>query len=278
MKQIKLNNGNYIPQLGLGTFLITDEAIAESTIYQAISLGYRLIDTAAVYDNEIALGNAINKAVNDGVVRREDLYISSKILAVKNSREVAKQEYNKSLKRLNLSYLDMYLIHWMPRSYDVLLDTWRGFEDLYLEGRVKNIGVCNITLYYLDRLLKDCRVKPQIIQIELHPFLQQEVLREYCDVNDIQVMSYGPFAKQHVFTNALLNDLALKYNRSIGSIVIKWGLQSNFIMIPKTTHFERLKSNFDISFTISEEDMQKINSLNDGLRFYRDPENNPYTK
>lgn len=278
MTNYKLNNGNTIPSLGFGTFLITNKDEVDSTIKDAVKVGYRLIDTAAVYENEEMIGNTLNELFLKNDINRSDLVISSKLLATKNGRDVVKEEYRKSLKKLKLDYLDLYLIHWMPRDYEVLLDSWRGFEDLYLEGKVKNIGICNVSLYYLDRLIKDARVMPMLIQVELHPFLQQDILLQYCKEKDIKVMAYGPFAKLKVFENEELKKLSIKYNKPIASLILKWGEQKDLVMLSKTTHIERMKTNFDLDFNLSDDDMQTIKNINDGLRVYRDPENNPYTK
>ncbi len=268
---MKLYNQLEIPNHGLGTFLLEGEE-AYHSVMCALKAGYRLIDTAAIYNNEREVG----KAIADSKINREEVMVSTKLLAKKRGYQEAIEECKKSLTRLNLKYIDIYLIHWMPRSYDELLDTWRGLEYLYEQGYCRAIGVCNITLYYLDMLIKDSKIKPMLCQIECHPFLQQELFIEYCHKRDIQVVSYGMFAKGMVFQNKILQKLSEEYKTSIANLIISWGRKRSLITLSKSAHPDRIISNLKNNFIMSEDLLKKMTELNDGIRVYRDPENNPY--
>lgn len=268
---MKLYNGLEIPNQGLGTFLLDGEEAYGSVLY-ALKAGYRLIDTATVYNNEKEVG----KAIKDSKIQRENIIVSTKLLATKKGYSTAIEECQKSLRNLNLSYVDIYLIHWMPRLYEELLDTWRGLEYLYKHGYCRAIGVCNISLYYLDRLIKDSEIKPMLCQIECHPFLQQDIFIDYCCKNEIQIISYGMFAKGLVFKNDALQKLAEDNETTIANLIISWGLKRSLIVLSKSAHPDRIISNLKNNFIMSDSLMREIEELNDGIRVYRDPENNPY--
>lgn len=268
---MKLYNGLEIPNQGLGTFLLDGEE-AYSSVLCALKTGYRLIDTAAVYNNEEEVG----KAIKDSKVHRENIIVSTKLLAKKRGYQAAIEECRRSLSKLNLSYVDIYLIHWMPRLYEELLDTWRGLEYLYEHGYCRAIGVCNISLYYLDRLMKDSLIKPMLCQIECHPFLQQDLFIDYCRKNNIQVISYGMFAKGLVFKNDVLNRLAEENHTTVANLIISWGQKRSLIPLSKSAHPDRIAANLKDNFVMSDILLKEIEELNDGIRVYRDPENNPY--
>ena len=260
-----------IPPIGIGTFLLEGTDAYGSAI-TALETGYRLIDTAAVYNNEKEVG----KAITDSKINRQDICISTKLYAKKTGYHTAIKECRESLKNLKVEYIDLYFIHWMPRKYEELLDTWRGFEYLYEQGLCKAIGVCNITLFYLDKLMKDAKIPPMFCQIELHPFLQQEIFIEYCQQHKIKVIGYGLFAKGHVFQNDKLQQLAMKNNTTVANLVLSWAQMQGVIPLVKSKNEERIKSNFLNNIEISAELLSDIRILNDGIRVYRDPENNPY--
>lgn len=268
---MKLYNGLEIPNQGFGTFLLDGEEAYKSTLY-ALKAGYRLIDTAAVYNNEEEVG----KAIIDSKVNREDIIVSTKLLSTKKGYQAAIDECKKSILRLKLSYVDIYLIHWMPRHYEELLETWRGLEYLYKNGYCRAIGVCNISLFYLDKLMNDAIVKPMLCQIECHPFLQQDIFIDYCNKNKIQVVSYGMFAKDLVFKNDNLNQLAKENQTTVANLIISWGQKRSLITLSKSAHPDRILANLKNNFVMSDELLDKIKKLNDGIRVYRDPENNPY--
>lgn len=262
-----------IPCIGFGTYLLEGED-AYLSVLHAIKTGYRLIDTAAVYGNEVEVG----RAIKDSQIAREEIIVSTKLLAVKKGYQAAIDECYLSMKRLNVTYLDIYLIHWMPRNYEELLDTWRGFEELYRQGVCKVIGVCNITLYYLDRLMKDAIIKPMISQMECHPFLQQDVFIQYCKKNQITFMGYGLFAKGLVFRNEDLQNLAQKEETTIANLLISWSMSRGVITLVKSENKMRIMSNFTNNISISEDLKLNLKELNDGLKIYRDPENNPFVE
>ncbi|MDE5715697.1 MAG: aldo/keto reductase [Anaeroplasmataceae bacterium] len=259
------------PNLGIGTFLLEGND-AYTSVLSALKTGYRLIDTAAVYENEKEVG----KAIKDSNIKRESILLSTKLYAKKIGYNAAIEECKKSLENLGISYIDIYFIHWMPRKYEDLLDTWRGLEYLYQHGYCKAIGICNISLFYLDKLLKDAEISPMYCQLEIHPFLQQDLFLEYCQAHQIKVIGYGLFAKGLVFKNEKLKNLAQTANTTIANYVLSWGMSKGVIPLVKSKNPERIKSNFYDNFELSSEQMLDIEKLNDGLRVYRDPENNPY--
>lgn len=259
------------PRLGIGTFLL-EGSDTYTSVLSALKTGYRLIDTASVYQNEREVG----KAIADSNIDRNSILVSTKLYAKKIGYQEAISECKKSLKNLQLSHVDLYFIHWMPRKYEELLDTWRGLEYLYENGYCKAIGVCNITLYYLDKLLKDAKIPPTYVQIELHPFLQQDIFISYCKEHNIEVIGYGLFAKGCVFKNDTLKELALKNNTTVANLVLSWGIKKGVIPLVKSKDPERIKTNYIDNFEISAELFSDIRNLNDGIRVYRDPENNPY--
>lgn len=259
------------PSLGIGTFLLEGND-AYSSVLTALKTGYRLIDTAAVYQNEEEVG----KAIADSNINRESILVSTKLYAKKTGYHNAIEECKKSLKKLGVSYVDIYFIHWMPRHYEDLLDTWRGLEYLYENGYCKAIGICNVTLYYLDRLLKDAKIPPKFCQMEFHPFLQQDVFLDYCNTHHIQVIGYGLFAKGKVFENEGLRILAEENHTTIANLVLSWGIRKGVIPLVKSKDSKRIQSNFSENFVLTQKFMSEIEKLNDGIRVYRDPANNPY--
>lgn len=268
---MKLYNGLEIPKQGLGTFLLDGEE-AYGSVLCALNAGYRLIDTASVYQNEREVG----KAIRDSKIQREEITVSTKLLATKKGYAAAIEECKKSLDSLGLAYVDIYLIHWMPRRYGELLDTWRGLEYLYKHGYCRAVGVCNISLYYLDRLMRDSEIKPMLCQIECHPFLQQDIFIGYCREHNIQVISYGMFAKGMVFKNEVLRKLACSNGTTVANLIISWGMKRGLVPLSKSAHTDRIISNLEDNFIMSDSLMREIEELNDGIRVYRDPENNPY--
>ncbi len=258
-------------KIGFGTFLSQKEDAYQS-VRQALRIGYRLIDTAAVYENEREVG----KAIADSGIDRREIIVSTKLYAKNVGFEQAVSGCLKSLENLNLKYVDIYFIHWMPRRSEDLLDTWRGLEHLLMKGYCKAIGICNITLYYLDRLLKDAKIPPMFCQIELHPFLQQKIFLEYCKNHHIVVMGYGLFAKGLVFKNEELNNLAEKMQLPVANMVLSWAMSCSIIPLVKSIHLERIESNFKDNRNLLDVEIEEIKKMNDGVRVYRDPENNPY--
>jgi diketogulonate reductase-like aldo/keto reductase len=270
MQNVTLNNGVEMPILGFGVFQVNDLAECERSVVDAIQTGYRLIDTAQSYGNEEAVGKAIKRSG----VPREELFITTKLWKQSNGYEGTKKAFENSLKRLQLSYLDLYLIH---QPVGDVYGEWRAMQDLYNEGKIRAIGVSN---FYPDRLIDliiHNEIIPAINQIETHPFYQQIETQKFLQENKVQIESWGPFAegKNNLFHNKLLASIGEKYNKTIAQVVIRWLTQRGIIAIPKSTHKERMEENFNIfDFDLSAEDMEAIKTLdtNASLFFdHRDP-------
>lgn len=270
---ITLNNGIEMPRLGLGVFRVENSSELVNAVKVAIKNGYRSIDGAAIYGNEEAMGEGIREGIKEAGISREDLFITSKVWNADLGYESTIAAYEASLKRLGVDYLDLYLIHWpVEGKYK---EAWRALEYLYKEGRVKAIGVSNFQVHHLQDLLMDAEIKPVINQVELHPYLSQEKVREFCKENDIQVEAWSPLmAGNGLLENDVLKEIAKKYNKTTAQVVLRWDLQSQVITIPKSTNEGRLIENIDIfDFNLSKDDMDKIDSLNKDLRVGPDPDN-----
>lgn len=259
---VKLQNGYEIPCLGYGTYKVSGEE-AVAVIKNAISAGYRHIDTATFYGNEVEVGQAIQECG----VPREDLFITSKVWKTERGYEKTKASFLKTLEDMQLDYLDLYLIHW-PASFcqyenweEINLETWRAMTELYKEGKIKAIGVSNFLPHHLTALLKT-EVKPMVNQIEYHPGEMQEETVLFCKENDILIEAWSPLGRGRIFENELLLELGQKYGKSLTQICLRWELQNGIIPLPKTMSEERMKENADIfDFEISLEDMELINSM-----------------
>lgn len=271
MQTIKLNNGVEMPILGFGVFQINDKAQCEQSVLDAINAGYRLIDTAASYLNEEAVGNAIRKSG----FPREDLFITTKIWIQDAGYEKTKAAFEKSLKRLNVDYLDLYLIH---QPYGDVHGSWRAMEELYKAGKTRAIGVSNFQNDRVMDLISFNEVVPAVNQIETHPFQQQIEAQKFLTENGIQTQSWGPFAegKNGLFTNELLGSLAKKHNKTTAQIGLRWLIQRGIVAIPKSVRKERIEENFNVfDFQLLEEDMDVIQTLDqkESLFFdHRDPD------
>ncbi|WP_372754017.1 aldo/keto reductase [Mariniflexile sp.] len=263
MKKIILNDGKTIPIVGFGTYKSTEQEAIESVI-SAIKHGYSLIDTAAIYGNEEAIG----KGIKASGVSREEVYVTTKLWRECLGYESTKQEFKKSLKRLNLDYIDLYLIHWPAnaKNYDnwqkANADSWRAMEELQAEGKIKSIGVSNFFEEHLEALFKTAKVKPSINQIEFHPGYWQEKLVNYCKKQNIVVESWSPFARGKVFGNEVLEAIANKHGKSVSQICLRWIIQHNVVVIPKSTSPNRIAENIQIfDFELSTFEMEQINKL-----------------
>lgn len=257
METVKLNNGIKMPVLGFGVYQITDAEECENSILEAISAGYRLIDTASAYGNEEAVGNAIKRSG----VAREELFITTKLWIHDAGFDKTKTAFETSLKKLNLDYLDLYLIH---QPYGDVYGAWRAMEDLYNEGKTRAIGVSNFPPDRIMDLIVFNNVVPAVNQIETHPFNQQIESQKFLTENNVQIESWGPFAegKNDLFKNEVLASLGKKYNKSIAQVVLRWLLQRGVVAIPKSVRKERIVENFNIfDFQLSNEDMTIIKSL-----------------
>lgn len=274
MTYIKLSNGIKMPQLGIGTFLVKEDT-AYHTILEALRIGYRHIDTAQAYDNEHEIG----RAIKDSGIKREDIFITTKLSARNLGYKEALQELNQSLEKLQTDYVDLYIIHWPSPSVSLNQETWRGMEVCYQMGKAKAIGVSNYQRHHLQDLFEIATIRPMVNQIEMHPGLQQHPMKEFLNKNSIHLIGYAPFMKGEVFNKEgsyyqTLDGIATKYNKTIAQIVIAWGLSRGIFMIPKSITPQRIKENFDAKdITLDEEDIKKINDLNRGKRVYTDPDN-----
>jgi 2,5-diketo-D-gluconate reductase A len=270
MQKIVLNNGVEMPILGFGVFQIEDLAECERSVRDAIDVGYRLIDTAASYGNEEAVGNAIKASG----VRRNELFITTKLWIADTGFDKTKRAFDRSMKRLQLDYLDLYLIH---QPYGDVFGSWRAMEELYREGRIKAIGVSN---FHLDRVmdfLVHNEVVPAVDQIETHPFHQQVETQKFLTENNIQIESWGPFAegKNNIFRNEVLVSTAEKHGKTVAQVILRWLTQRNIMVIPKSVRKDRMAENFDIfNFELTQEDMNAIRQLDTGTSLFfdhRDP-------
>ena len=271
MKNVTLNNGIQMPVLGFGVYQITDPAECEQAVYDALMAGYRLIDTAAAYKNEEAVGKAVIKSG----IPRDELFITTKLWIQDAGYDNTKRAFEESLKRLQTDYLDLYLIH---QPFGDIYSSWRAMEDLYNEGKIRAIGVSNFLPDRLLDLILHNKITPAVNQVETHPFLQQIENAEFMKENNVQIESWAPFAegKNNIFQNEILLSIAGKYNKSVAQIILRWLTQRDIVVIPKSVRKERIIENFDIfDFELSKEDMEKIVTLNtDQSSFFshRDPE------
>lgn len=275
----KLNNGNTIPKIGIGTYKITDQATVTKIIKEGYDLGYRHIDTAAMYENETLIGNAIKELKID----RSELFITTKI-HYHYSPEVLKTKINEALERLQTGYIDLFLIHWPNNDHDLInSNTWKVFEEFYEKGIFKNIGVSNFTRYHLGKLIENAKVIPQVNQVEMTPALNQIPLKRYMDEYEIQMIAYAPFMRTKVFEEPFkepLLKIGTKYNDvSVAEVVLAWGMARNIAVIPKTATTSRLKTNYNaLNIHLKKQDIIAINNLNTGKRLFSDPSNNNYGK
>lgn len=270
MKKITLNNGIEMPILGFGVFQVPDAAECERAVLDAIATGYRLIDTAASYLNEEAVGKALK---NCGVPRK-DLFVTTKLWVQDTGYEQTKLAFQKSLDRLQLDYLDLYLIH---QPYGDVFGSWRAMQELYQEGKIRAIGVSNFQPDRIIDLIINSGFAPAVNQVETHPFHQQVENQKFLQENNVQIQSWGPFAegKNNIFQNEELLEIGEKYDKSVAQVILRWLTQRGVVAIPKSVRKERMAENFDIfDFELSTEDMQTIVALdtNASLFFdHRDP-------
>ena len=260
IETVKLNNGIEMPLEGFGVFQVPDPSVCEQAVLDAIESGYRLIDTAAAYMNEEAVGRAIAKCG----VPREELFITTKLWVQDASYEGAKQAIETSMQKLGLSYIDLYLIHQPMGDY---IGAWRAMEEAYKAGKLRAIGVCNCYPHVLADICETVAVKPAVNQVELHPFFQQEnalaLMREY----GVHPEAWGPFAEgsHGIFTHPVLTAIGRKYGKSAAQVALRWNVQRGVTVIPKSVHRERMEQNLDIwDFALSDEDMTEISKLDIG--------------
>ncbi|MDO3628387.1 aldo/keto reductase [Mucilaginibacter sp. BT774] len=270
MQKIKLNNGVEMPILGFGVFQVTNLAECERSVVDAIETGYRLIDTAASYMNEEAVGKAIRRSG----VPREELFITTKLWIQSDGQAGTKKAFENSMKKLQLDYLDLYLMH---QPFGDVYGEWRAMQELYKEGKVRAIGVSNFHPDRLIDLIVHNDIVPAVNQVETHPFHQQNEAQQFMIENNVQIESWGPFAegKNGIFHNELLQSIANKHNKSIAQIILRWLTQRGVVAIPKSVRKERMAENLNcLEFELSSEDMEAIKTLdtNESSFFdHRDP-------
>lgn len=264
----ELHNGVQMPYLGLGVYLSKDGEEVINAVKEALNHGYRHIDTAAIYENEEGVGEGIRQSN----VPREDVFLVSKVWNTDQGYEATLKAFEASLNRLGTDYLDLYLIHW-PKG-DLSKDTWRALESLYREKRVRAIGVSNFLKHHLEDLLGTAEIVPMVNQMEFHPYLVQQELMDFCSSHQIQYEAWSPLMQGNIFDLDIMKDMAAKYNKTIAQIVLRWNLQKGVVTIPKSSKKERIKANSELfDFTLSDEDVKLLDSLDKGKRFGPDPDN-----
>jgi diketogulonate reductase-like aldo/keto reductase len=259
----KLNNGLKMPILGLGTWALSGSS-AIRAVNWALEEGYRLIDTATIYGNEREIG----KAIKQSSIKRENIFLTSKVWETDFGFKSTIKAFESSLRKLKTDYLDLYLIHWPRKGRS---ETWQALVRLYEENRVKSIGVSNYTIEHLEKLLEETSIIPAVNQVEFSPFLYQKDLLEYCKEKNIQLEAYSPLTRAHKLDNHLLKKLSQKYSKTPAQVLLRWIIQHNIIPIPKSSSKNHIKENAKVfNFTIEENDMKKLNDLNQDYRVVDD--------
>lgn len=259
MQYETLNNGLSIPQLGYGVWKVPNDD-AEITVGQALKVGYRLIDTAKIYGNELGVG----KALATTHIPREQLFITTKVWNADQGYEETLKAFDESLEKLGLDYVDLYLIHWPTPKYDTYVETYKALEKLYKDGRTKAIGVCNFEIEHLQRIMDECEVVPAVNQVECHPYLQQTGLKKFCEAHGILLEAYSPLMNgTKVLQDSVIKDIANQHGKTPAQIILRWHLQSDVIAIPKTVTPSRMDENLDVfDFELSTAELEKIAELN----------------
>lgn len=263
----ELHNGVKMPYFGLGVYLSEDGNEVINAVKWAIEAGYRHIDTAAIYNNEKGVGEGIRQSG----INREELFVVSKVWNADQGYDNTLKAFEESLERLQLDYLDLYLIHWPVKGK--YKETWRALEHLYQEGKVRAIGVSNFLKHHLEDILDSAEIVPMVNQMEFHPYLVQQGLIDYCNENQIQYEAWSPMMQGKIFELDAIKDMAKKYGKSPAHVVLRWDLQKGVVTIPKSVKKERIINNADIfDFELSKEDMAYLDGLEKGHRFGPDPD------
>ncbi|KAB1639539.1 MULTISPECIES: aldo/keto reductase [Pseudoclavibacter] len=265
---LTMNDGIEIPQLGLGVYKVPDEE-ATRVVVDAIDLGYRHIDTAAFYDNEVGVG----RGIRESGARRTDLFVATKVWHDRHGFDETLASFDESLERLGLDYVDLYLIHWPAPAQDRYVETWRALERLRDEGRARSIGVSNFKGHHLDRLAAETGTVPAVNQIELHPRLPQTETRAYNSTHSILTEAWSPLARGTLLQEPALVALAEKHDRTVAQVVLRWQLDLGNVVIPKSVHRDRLASNLEVfDFSLDADDLAVIAALESGERTGKDPD------
>ncbi|WP_157257094.1 aldo/keto reductase [Paenibacillus sp. Soil750] len=267
-----LHNGVTMPWLGLGVFKVEDGPEVVQAVKAAIKIGYRSIDTAAIYGNESSVGQGIREGMAEHGLTRDQLFVTSKVWNADLGYESTIAAYEASLEKLGLDYLDLYLIHWPVQGKYV--EAWRALETLYQEGRVKAIGVSNFQIHHLEDVMGTGTIKPMVNQVELHPLLAQTDIHDFCKEHGIQLEAWSPLMQGQLLDNPTVKSLAERHGKSIAQVILRWDLQRGIVTIPKSTKEHRILENGSIfDFELTNEDMAAINSMNQNLRVGPDPDN-----
>ncbi|MBN6189399.1 aldo/keto reductase [Aneurinibacillus sp. BA2021] len=262
-----LHNGVRMPWLGLGVYKTQEGTEVETAVQAAIDVGYRSIDTAALYYNEAGVGRAVQACG----VPREELFITTKVWNTNQGYESTLAAFEESRKKMGLSYLDLYLIHWPVK--EKYKDTWRALEKLYEEGAVRAIGVCNFHVHHLEDLLADARIVPMVNQVEFHPRLTQKELLRFCRDKGIQLEAWSPLMRGRLLDDPVLTEIGEKYNKTTAQVIVRWDLQHEVVTIPKSVHPDRISANADVfDFELTSEEMERIDALNRNERSGQDPD------
>jgi len=266
----KLNNGIMIPRVGLGVYQSPPGQTTQRAVEYALKIGYRHIDTARIYNNESDVGTALRKSG----IKREDVFITTKLWNSDHGYESALRACDQSLKRLGLKYLDLYLIHWpVP---EIRNESWQALVQLLKDGKCRSIGVSNYTIQHLTELFDKSEIGPMVNQVEFSPFLYQKQLLDYCEKNKIQLEAYSPLTQGEKLNHPKIQSIAKKHNKTPAQVLIRWSLQHNLVTIPKSVREERIRENsqvFDYNLTV--EDMRILDSLDENFRNSWDPTNAP---
>jgi diketogulonate reductase-like aldo/keto reductase len=263
-----LANGVKMPWFGLGVYKAEEGQEVINSVKTALRNGYRSIDTAAFYQNEEGVGQAIKESE----IPREDLFITTKVWNSDQGYESTLAAFEKSLKKLGLDYLDLYLVHWPVKGK--YKETWKALEKLYKDGRIRAIGVCNFNIHHLEDLIADAEIKPMVNQVEYHPRLTQTELRDFCRKNKIQLEAWAPLMRGQLIDNPTLIEIAEKYNKTVLQVILRWDIQNEVVTIPKSVKEERIIANANIfDFELTQDEMNKISSLNENHRTGPDPDN-----
>jgi diketogulonate reductase-like aldo/keto reductase len=269
MNKVVLQNGVQVPQLGLGVFMADQGIETEKAVTWALDASYRHIDTAALYGNEVSVGNAVKHSG----IPREDIFLTSKVWNFDIRKGTVKSAFEKSLRNLQSDYIDLYLLHWPVEGKEA---AWKVLEDLYDQGLIKAIGVSNFQPHHLEEICRIARIQPMVNQIESHPLMNNQAVIDYCHHKKIAVGAWSPLGgpRLNLLSHPVLQTLARKYGKTEAQIVLRWHIQRGLIVIPKSVHRERIVSNSEIfDFTLDEEDMNQIQMINMNFRVGPDPDN-----
>jgi methylglyoxal/glyoxal reductase len=263
-----LHNGVKMPWFGLGVYKVQEGEEALQSVKAAIKAGYRSIDTAALYQNEESVGQAITESG----VPREELFITTKVWNEDQRNDSVLEAFETSIQKLGLDYVDLYLIHWPVK--EKYKQSWKVLEQLYKDGRVRAIGVSNFHIHHLEDLLSVAEIKPMVNQVELHPLLAQPELHEFCKKQEIQIEAWAPLGQGRLLEHPVLQEIAAAHNKTTAQVILRWDIQNGIVTIPKSVKESRIIENANIfDFSLSDNDIEKINALNENKRFGADPDN-----